>query len=347
MAIYARCCKKDYSNGKRKCVICGKNFTKFVVRVKDSVTGKVRTKTLYSFSQAKKVEAKFKADAIEGRFFDKKEIGFIDFEKYTESAKLHKKTWFTDYRRWENHIKGKDYLTPAGINKILCDLKNRGYSPASVDHVYKLIRLVINWHIQNGFYHQHNPCRYVKAPRYDNRVTNYLSKKEVIELLDYLRNWDNIRASLIIQFALFTGRRKSEITDLKWDSVDLTSRCITCKNTKNGKTVTLPLNKSAFDVIVQAKNIKISEYVFPSSEGKNYYNGIKLAFHRMKKRLKLSIRFHDLRHTYATHLASSGKVDIFTLKTLLTHQDITLTMRYAHLTNKAVRNANNVMDELF
>ena len=347
MAIYLRCCGKDHNRSKRKCQICGRGFTKFVVRVKDSSTKKVRTKTVYNLTDAKKLEAKFKSDAIEGRFFDKKDIGFVDFEKYANYAKLHKKTWKTDQRRWKNHIEGKDYLTSSGITKILIDLSNRGFAPASVDHVYKLIRLVINWHINNGFYKAENPCRHVKAPKYDNRVTNYLSKEEVRTLIDYLNGWENRRASLLILCAIYTGRRKSELTNLTWDNVDMRNRTMTCVNTKNGKSLSFPLNDRAYSTLLEASEIRISEYVFCSSEGKQYYNGIKLAFHRLKKRLGLKIRFHDLRHTYASHLASSGKVDIFTLKTLLGHQDITLTMRYAHLTDKAVSRATKVIDEIF
>ena len=69
------------------------------------------------------------------------------------------------------------------------------------------------------------------------------------------------------------------------------------------------------------------------------------------KRIKVldisSIRFHDLRHTYASHLASSGKVDIYTLKTLLGHKDIKLTERYSHLSNDRLRKSTEVLDTLF
>ena len=58
-------------------------------------------------------------------------------------------------------------------------------------------------------------------------------------------------------------------------------------------------------------------------------------------------RFHDLRHTYASYLASSGKVDIYTLKELLGHSDIKMTMRYAHLINGALKKAACVADEVF
>nr|WP_321465683.1 site-specific integrase [uncultured Desulfobulbus sp.] len=190
-------------------------------------------------------------------------------------------------------------------------------------------------------------CNTIKPPKYDNRVTDYLSSEEIGELVAYIKSWKNFRAANVILFALYTGRRKGEITNLEWRDVDLENRTITCRQTKNGRTLSFPLNEKAYEVILAAKEEKISKFVFPSSTGHNYYNGFNWAWARLKKRINLDHRFHNLRHTFASHLASSGKVDIYTLKTLLGHQDVSLTMRYAHLSNESVKNASMVIDEIF
>jgi site-specific recombinase XerD len=54
-----------------------------------------------------------------------------------------------------------------------------------------------------------------------------------------------------------------------------------------------------------------------------------------------------LRHVYASHLASSGKVELFVLKKLLGHKDIKMTQRYSHIMNSALRKGTEVADELF
>ena len=347
MAIYLRCCGKDFNISKRKCEICNKNFTKFVVRVKDSASGKWKTKTVHSLKLAKDIEAKFKTEVLEGNLFDKKKSGEIDFEKYLEYAKIHKKSWKIDKCRWVNHVEGNDYLTRRGIVSILGNMKKGGFSDCTVHHVLKLIKRVYNWHIQNEHYFQNNPCNTIKLPSYDNKVTNFLDREAIQYLTTYLDTWENHRAANVILFALYTGRRKAEITNLEWNDVNLSTKTITCRITKNGKTLSFPLNDRAFDIILKSNSHRISKYVFPSSSGHNYYNGFSLAWKRMKTRLGLTYRFHDLRHTYASHLASSGKVDIYTLKTLLGHQDISLTMRYAHLTNDAIKQATCVLDEIF
>lgn len=347
MSIYARCCGKDHVSSKRKCVVCGKSFHKYIVKVKDSVSGKWRTKTVPTLKLAKDVEVKFKTEILEGNVFNKKKHGGICFKRYLEYAKLHKISWKDDESRWNKHVKHHNFLTQAGITNILSCMRSNDLAPATVDHVYKLIKRVYNWSIENDYYCEQNPCRTIKVPKYDNIVTNYLCKEQIEELLDSLDSWGNVRASNVISFALYTGRRKGEILNLKWNDVDFEEKSITCRNTKNGKTISFPLNKKAYAIIEKALDLKTSDYVFPSLVGSHYYQAFNTSWRKFKKRIGLNYRFHDLRHTYASHLASSGKVDIYTLKTLLGHQDISLTMRYAHLTNEAVKKATCVLDDIF
>jgi integrase len=106
------------------------------------------------------------------------------------------------------------------------------------------------------------------------------------------------------------------------------------------------------DIILEAKSLRPSRcpVVFPNRHGKPYHHGggFDKTWRLIRKKAGLShIRFHDLRHTFASWLASSGKVDIYTLKELLGHSDIEMTQRYAHLINGALLKAVNVADEVF
>ncbi len=92
MAIYSKCCRITQPISKRKCEKCGKSFHTYSVKVKDSVSGKWRTKTVPTLKLAKEVESKFKIEILEGNVFDKKKHGEIHFEKYLKYAELHKKT---------------------------------------------------------------------------------------------------------------------------------------------------------------------------------------------------------------------------------------------------------------
>ena len=152
-----------------------------------------------------------------------------------------------------------------------------------------------------------------------------------------------------LPLALYSGKRKGAILKLTWDKVDLENGFITlvASNTKSIETQMVPMNESCMAVLKRAHEIRISEWVFPSSTGKFYYNTFNANWKLFKKRAGIDIRFHDLRHTYASYLASSGKVDIYTLKKLLGHKTINMTQRYAHLIDGTLRNATNVADKVF
>ena len=228
-------------------------------------------------------------------------------------------------------------------------------SPQTRKHVLNLIRRAYNWHIEQELWHSCNPCKNIRMAKFDNRVSNVLTRDQANILIGYLNNWENRRAALVILFALYTGRRKSEILNLTWSDINFEQGCITCHNTKNGMSISFPVNTKANAILEDARAISINSLCFPSSSGHHYYSGgISLAWSRLRKRLKRlgiidirAIRFHDLRHTYASFLASSGKVDIYTLKTLLGHKDISLTERYSHLSDSRLRKSTEVLDDMF
>lgn len=348
MAIYARCtkCRRDNNQAAKICTACNTKLgTLFQVRVKDAATGKTRTKITPTLKLAKEVEAKFKVQQIEGQLFNKPQHREVSFERYLSHAKLHKKTWETDQFRWNKHIAGKDFRTRQGILSILKQQQDEGYAPATIHHTLKLIKRVYSWHIETGIYFEANPTERIKLAKYDNRVNNILKDAQLVELREYLTTWKNRRAALVILFALYTGRRRGEILSLRWGDIDWERRCITCHNTKNGTSISFPVNNSAFKILVEAKAIQISDLVFPCHSGKYFH--ISKTWQELTQRLNLTIRFHDLRHTYASLLASSGQVDIYALKTLLGHKDIKLTERYSHLSDSRLRGATEVLDKLF
>lgn len=254
MAIYQRCpkCLKDNTVSARVCKGCGstlKNVTRYQVKVKDSASGKWRSKVVPNLKLAKEVEAKLKVLAVEQELFDKKQKDTVSFHSYLEHAKLHKKTWETDLLRWNKHVAGNDWMGQQGILQILRKQRDSGDAPATIHHSLKLIRRVFNWHIEQGLYHSENPCKHIKLTKYDNRVSNILNREQVNLLVEYCDNWKNRRAALVILFALFTGRRKGEILTLTWDDIDWEQQFITCRNTKNGSSISFPVNRKALDIL--------------------------------------------------------------------------------------------------
>jgi integrase len=129
--------------------------------------------------------------------------------------------------------------------------------------------------------------------------------------------------------------RKSEILSLKWGQIRNGQIYVTGKGAKPRQ---IPINddlKALFKEIRKREGLR-SKHVF-TYQGKpiadNVKNGFKSA---LKKADIVNFRFHDLRHTFASHFVMRGD-DLKTLQEILGHSNIATTMRYAHLSkaNKA------------
>jgi len=314
MAINLCCpvCYKTYKLQTLKCK-CGNNLKRnqlFKVRIK-LPDGKWKSKQVNSLELAKKVEAKFKTQSIEETVFNIHRTPVIDFVwgKYLQWARLNKRSWIDDRIRWELHIypfiKGMkmDKITPSKIQEVLNDMatketpKGGHYAPATIKQILVLIKRVFNWSIQQKLYQGLNPCNSISIPKFDNQITNPLDRNDLSSLLNVLESWENERAVLVIRFALFSGKRKGEILKLKWDSVDLENSFISLKatNTKNKKTQTIPTNHNCITILERCLELRVSNYVFPSTLG-HHYCTFDESWKRIRKKAGINIRFHDLRH---------------------------------------------------
>jgi len=161
---------------------------------------------------------------------------------------------------------------------------------------------------------------------------------------------ENCREPLksIVIFAINTGMRLSEILNLTWDDVDLERGFITVRNTKNGEIRYLPMNTTLRDLLRQLKKDcrKSNIYVFGNLQGSNYRRYT--ISHWFKEVVRTAgiqnFHFHDLRHTFASYLVMAG-VDIMTVKELLGHKTLDMTLRYSHLSPSFQRQAIELLDK--
>lgn len=136
--------------------------------------------------------------------------------------------------------------------------------------------------------------------------------------------------------ALNTGLRRGELLGLEWRDVDLAAALLTVRgaSAKSGITRHVPLNSEAIKVL-KAWRAQLSKdgtegIAFPGPEGGPMFS-LKTAWQKVAKAAKLdAFTFHDLRHTFASKLVQAG-VDLNTVRELLGHADIKMTLRYAHL----------------
>jgi integrase len=137
----------------------------------------------------------------------------------------------------------------------------------------------------------------------------------------------------MVLLSLNTGLRRGEVLQLKWTDVDLLQRKLVVRgdNTKSGKTRYVPLNAEALTTLEQWKNSAgTSEWVFAGLDGERM-NGIKTSWGGVLDSAAVAdFRWHDLRHHFASRLVMKG-VDLNTVRELLGHSDLSMTLRYAHL----------------
>lgn len=150
----------------------------------------------------------------------------------------------------------------------------------------------------------------------------------------------------MMRFVLYTGMRRGELFRLRWEDIDFPRGFITLRTPKGGKDEIIPLNRMAREVLENHPR-NGSDYVFPGKYGgeRKWCNTTT----RIKRKAGLPDDFrplHGLRHTYASMLASSGQVDMYTLQKLLTHKSPQMTQRYAHLRDEAFRKASDLAGDI-
>jgi len=155
------------------------------------------------------------------------------------------------------------------------------------------------------------------AERIDLRTTPYV---------------DFVKPAIIL--LLNTGMRRGECFALRWLDVDLDNRFLTVKasGTKSGKARRIPLNDTCMEMLTAWGSMTNRDgIVFPSPRGGGIINDFKKTWAGLMETAGIpDFRVHDMRHTFASRLVQLG-VPLNTVRELLGHASLTMTMRYAHL----------------
>jgi integrase len=218
--------------------------------------------------------------------------------------------------------------------------------PATVRNVLELVRRIVNFGVRKRLCEE-IPFR-IELPRVNNLKTEDLSPVQLSNLLQVIEKDENVQARSLMKMALFTGMRRGELFKLKWADINIEKGFIRLKDPKGGVDQNVPLNSPAKDLLQSYERTKGSPFVFPGRSGRQRVD-IHHQVNRIKKKAGLPKGFralHGLRHVYASMLASSGQVDLYTLQKLLTHKSPLMTQRYAHLRDIALKRASDLAGEL-
>ncbi len=217
-------------------------------------------------------------------------------------------------------------------------MSKKPIAKATINRELAILKAMFNMAIRDGEADT-NPVKAVKFFKEDNKKERILTSNEIQRLLAECNG--HIRPIVLV--ALNTAMRLREILYLKWSNVDFKYNIIVVTQTKSNKNRNVPMNSLVFKTLqgVQRK----SEYIFCNPETGEPYHSIKTSFGKALKRAGLvDVRFHDLRHTAATMMVTGG-TDLATVKEILGHASIEMTMRYAHPTTEGKMSAVNTIEK--
>ncbi len=274
-------------------------------------------------------------------------------DKLWEEYKKHRKAGKgldVDTQRYDIYLKDEfgdkepSDLVALDVDRVRIRLQ-KTKSPQTVKHVLNLLTWIINFGMKNGL------CPglsfKIQKPTVDNVKTEDLTAEQLKKLLKTIEADQNRDVANMMKLALYTGMRRGEMFELKWTDIDLDRGFIKIRDPKGGKSQSIPLSDAARSVLDNQKRTR-SPYIFPGEDGQKRVTAAR-ASRRIRKDTGLPDDFrpfHGLRHVYASMLASSGKVDMYTLQKLLTHKSPQMTQRYAHLRDETLKKASALAGKL-
>jgi integrase len=228
------------------------------------------------------------------------------------------------------------------IEQFQTDRIQKGNKPATVNRLVATLKHAFtkacDWNMINEA--TLKKVRRVKLLEENNRRLRYLSKEECQCLVNACA--DHLRP--IVVTALNTGMRRGEILSLKWDNIDLKHGFILLDKTKNGDRREVPINTTLRTTLEALPRRLDGGYVFYDHKTDKAYQEVKRSFATALRKTGIrDFHFHDLRHTFASHLVMAG-IDLTTVSRLLGHKDLTMTLRYSHLSPMHMAKAVDALD---
>ena len=231
-------------------------------------------------------------------------------------------------------------ITPLMIERFRKSRFKEGNAKSTTNRYLALMKKLFNLAISENFAEENPVCKvrlYSEKDTFKERIlTEEEEQKLVRNSAEYLRP--------IIAAAVYSGMRKSEILNLKWNQIDFDSKQIRVEKTKSGRVRFIPLSGILLAELLTLR--RENPFVFANPETKKPYVDLKKGFKAACEKAGIEgLRFHDLRHTFASRLVERG-VDVETVKELLGHSSILITQRYLHSSEERKRKAVEKLDRI-
>ena len=240
------------------------------------------------------------------------------------------------------------HYTQLDINKFQSFGQDQPVRSSTNNIRYRCVKMMFNFAVRNGLLQKHPfaGTRQIKIPK---------AKPTFIPMEKFngfIQSVDQSDMKDIFTFAVLSGCRLSEITYLRWSSIDFQNNEILVANndefiTKNGKERKIPMHPDVKILLERRSGGMVkSLYVFSKSTGVRYSNSFvthSFKWYAMKFGLEKEIHFHSLRHTFASWLIQSN-ANIYDISNLLGHSSVKVTEIYSHLTPSKLQTTVNLIN---
>ncbi|WP_265822592.1 tyrosine-type recombinase/integrase [Geovibrio ferrireducens] len=353
MALMVKCsaCHKKVSVKNSVCK-CGndlredKNKLYYIVYV---LNGKhVWEAAGHSYKLAKELELKKRVDVIDKKIGivnrQLKNMSFAEFidNHFSPHYMMKNKSFEKEKRRFKIVREYLGSIPIKNLSEFDIDqffkylFAERKISKSTINRYIATVKRMLNYAVELNIIAV-NPAKHLRQMFVDNIRVKCLTEEQIEKLLEASKENRNKKLYYIIQIALRTGMRLSEILSLKASDIHLTERYIFVNqtNTKNSKQRHIPINDTLYDCFIEffnKYNLQDDEDLFEMKSIKEAYSST------LEKSGIENFTFHDLRHTFASRLVLNS-VDLYTVSELLGHSDLSVTRRYAHLNQPHLREA--------
>jgi integrase len=265
---------------------------------------------------------------------------------YMPYVKSYKRSWDTDDSMIRNHLVPKlgprrmAGIKPPDIAVFVEKMKAENYAPGTCNRALVLLRygyrLAVRWGVPGV---EVNPVEQIKNLMDDNKLERFLTNEQTFSLLQAVRQSESEMLQYIVLFLIYTGARKREVLDAKWQDIDWERKSWRVVKTKSGKNRHLPLSTGAIQVLESLKQLNGAagaeySHVFANPKTGLPFVSFFYSWDAARKRAGLpDLRVHDLRHSFASFLVNAGR-SLYEVQELLGHADIRTTSRYAHLSRE-------------
>jgi integrase len=262
--------------------------------------------------------------------------------------KQYKRGWKTNVSTLNNHILPAfgelflDQITQTDIVQFHCAMRDKGYAAVTCNNAAIMLRYIFNlakkWEVKGA---ENNPAKGIALFEVNNQRERFLTREEVQNLKQAINESENTQLQHIVVLLLFTGCRKRELLDAKWEHIDIDKRIWRIPTSKSGKLRHVPLSDTVVDILEKVPRFESCPYVLPNPQTQKPFNTIYYSWNTARNRAGMpDLRMHDLRHSFASFLINSGR-SLYEVQNILGHSQLSTTQRYAHLSQKTLVAAAN------